>query len=313
MLHPQAQALLRLMEEKGVPPAHTLDPAEARRQYRERAGYTQPERPEVALAKDIVIAAPHGAIRARFFRPLGSRAGEALPVLVYFHGGGWVIGDLDTHETLCRELCNGAGCAVVSVDYRLAPEHRFPAAADDAAAALAWVAAHAAELAVDPSRMAVGGDSAGGNLAAVAAIEARDNGPALRFQLLIYPVTDLRRGSESYRTLATGYSLGAETMAYYCAHYLGTDEAVRAAEWRASPLLHEDLSGLPPALVLVAGFDPLHDEGVQYADRLSAAGNTATLVDFSRQMHGFITLGKLIDEANAAVQMCAAQLKLALA
>lgn len=313
MLHPQAQALLRLMEEKGVAPPHTLDPAEARRQYRERAGYTQPARPEVALVKDIVIGAPHGAIPARFFRPAASRAGEALPVLVYFHGGGWVIGDLDTHETLCRELCNGAGCAVVSVDYRLAPEHRFPAAVDDAAAALAWVAAHADELQVDASRIAVGGDSAGGNLAAIAAIEARDRGPVLRFQLLIYPVTDLRRGSDSYRTLATGYSLGAETMAYFCAHYLGPDEAAHAAGWRASPLLHEDLSGLPPALVLVAGYDPLHDEGVQYADRLSAAGNTATLVDFPRQMHGFILLGKVIDEANTAVQVCAAQLKLALA
>ncbi len=314
MLHPQAQALLRLLQERGVPPVQTLDAAEARRQYRERAVYTQPARPEVALARDLQIPGPGGAIPARLFRAAGTRPDQRLPVLVYFHGGGWVIGDLETHETLCRELANGAGCAVLAVDYRLAPEHRFPAAADDAVAAVSWVAAQADALALDANRIAVGGDSAGGNLAAVAAIAARDGGgPALRFQLLIYPVTDVRRGSESYRTHATGYTLGAEAMAYFCAHYLGDAEAGHAVDWRASPLLHQDLAGLPPALVLVAGYDPLRDEGVHYAQRLSEAGVRSTLVSFERQMHGFVLMGAMIDEANDAVQLCAAQLRAAFA
>jgi acetyl esterase len=313
MLHPQAQALLRLLQEKGVAPAHTLTPEENRWIYRERAGYTQPPRPPVALSRDLAIPGPGGSIPARLIRPQGSREDERLPVLVFFHGGGWVIGDLETHETLCRELANGAGCAVLAVDYRLAPEHRFPAAADDAVAALAWVAANATALSLDASRIAVGGDSAGGNLAAVAALAARDNGgPHLRYQLLIYPVTDLRRGSDSYRARATGYTLGADSMAYFCAHYLGEEEAGLAMDWRASPLLHPDLSRLPPALVLVAEYDPLHDEGVQYAHALSAAGSPATLVNFERQMHGFILMGGVIDEANTAVRLCAGQLRQAL-
>lgn len=313
MLHPQAQALLRLLQEKGVLPPQSLPPAEARRLYRERAGYTQPPRAPVALARDLAIPGPGGPLAARLLRPQGSADDESLPILIFFHGGGWVIGDLDTHETLCRELANGAGCAVLSVDYRLAPEHRYPAAADDALAALQWVAANAATLAIDASRIAVGGDSAGGNLAAVTALSARDGGgPALRFQLLIYPVTDLRRGSDSYRTQATGYTLSAESMAYFCAQYLGERGAAAEADWRASPLLHSDLSRLPPALVLVAGYDPLHDEGAQYADALSAAGTPATLVSFDRQMHGFILMGGVLDEAHAAVQLCAAQLREAL-
>lgn len=315
MLHPQAQALLQLMAEKGVPPTHLLTPQEARRLYLERAGYTQPDRPPVAESRNVSIPAPHGAIPARLTRPVapGAAAGDALSLLVYFHGGGWVIGDLDTHETLCRQLADFSGCAVLSVDYRLAPEHRFPAAVDDAVAAVHWAAAHAAQLGVDPARIAVGGDSAGGNLAAVVALALRDMGStALRFQLLIYPVTDQRRDSESYRTRATGYALGADTMAYFCAHYLH-DEAQHATDWRASPLLHKDHSRLPPAFVLVAGYDPLRDEGVAYAQAMSAAGTPATLVSYERQMHGFITLGRILDEANDAVHLCAAQLRRAMA
>lgn len=311
LLHPQAQALLRLLEEKGVPPTHTLPPAEARRLYLERRVFSQPEPPAVAEVRELSLPGPAGAVRARLFRPAGSATGERLPALVFFHGGGWVIGDLDTHDTLCRELANGAGCAVVSVDYRLAPEHRFPAAADDAFAALRGVREQAAALGVDASRLAVGGDSAGGNLAAVAALEARDAGLGLRFQLLIYPVTDLRRGSGSYTTYAQGYSLGSESMRYFCEHYLGA--AALESHWRASPLLHEDLRNLPPALVLTAGFDPLRDEGLQYAHKLTEAGNTATHLCFERQMHGFILMGRLIDEANAAVRLCAAELRRALA
>lgn len=311
MLHPQARALLRLMEEKGVPPTHTLTPEQARQAYRDRRSFTQPAAPEIASVRDLQAAGPAGPIPLRLYRPLGSSAAQALPVLVYYHGGGWVIGDLDTHDVLCRELCNGAGCAVAAVDYRLAPEHRFPAAVDDAVAALQWVHDQAAELQLDPARIAVGGDSAGGNLAAVVAIAARDAGHVgLRLQLLIYPATDQRRGAPSHETNGQGYMLTRDSIAYYHDHYLV--DSRHDLDWRASPLLCEDLRGLPAALVLTAGYDPLRDEGLQYAQRLSDAGVRSTLVCFERQIHGFILMGRVLDEANDAVQMCAAQLRRAL-
>jgi acetyl esterase len=232
-------------------------------------------------------------------------------VLVYFHGGGWVIGDLDTHDTLCRELANASGCAVVAVDYRMGPEHRFPAAVDDCIAATRWVHAHAAELGVDGSRLALGGDSAGGNLAAVVAIAMRDAGDVpVRFQLLIYPATDQRRGWPSHTANAQGYLLTADTMDYFHDHYI--PDRTMDLDWRASPLLHPDLSRLPPALVLTAGYDPLRDEALQYSHRLTQSGNRATHILFERQIHGFITMGRVIDEANAAVALCAAELRRAL-
>ncbi|RYF13900.1 MAG: alpha/beta hydrolase [Comamonadaceae bacterium] len=247
----------------------------------------------------------------RAYRPRGSAADTVLPVLVYFHGGGWVIGDLDTHDVLCRQLANQSGCAVVAVDYRLGPEHRFPAAVDDAMTATRWVRANAAALKVDASRMAVGGDSAGGNLAAVVALAARDAGDLpIAFQLLVYPATDQRRGWPSHTTNGQGYLLTKDSMDYYHDHYLV--DARHDLDWRASPLLHADHANLPPALVLTAGYDPLRDEGMQYAHKLSEAGSRATLVNFERQLHGFITMGRVIDEANAAVEICAGQLRSAL-
>jgi acetyl esterase len=308
MLHPQARALLDLIEQRGVPPVHTLTPPEARALYRERRTYTQPEPPGVAQVRELAAQGPHGRIPLRLYRPIGSVKDTLLPVLVYFHGGGWVIGDLDTHDTLCRELANGSGACVVSVDYRLAPEHRFPAAVDDAFAATRWVHDHAAELNVDRKRIAVGGDSAGGNLAATVAILARDDGHLpIDFQLLIYPATDQRRVAASHTRNGQGYLLTQDSMAYYVGHYL--PDAAQHLDWRASPLLCENLTGLPPALVLTAGFDPLRDEGLQYAQRLTEAGNRATLVSFERQIHGFVTMGRVIDEANAAVAICAATLR----
>ncbi|MCJ0762427.1 alpha/beta hydrolase [Variovorax terrae] len=312
MLHPQAQALLDFMQDNRVSPTHTLPPGEARRLYRERRSVVQPPPPEVAEARSLEANVQGRTIGLRLYRPLGSAAAEALPVLVYYHGGGWVIGDLDTHDTLCRELANGSGCAVVAVDYRLGPEHRFPAAVDDALGALRWVHEHAGELALDGRRMAVGGDSAGGNLAAVMAIAARDlQGPPLRFQLLIYPATDMRRSAASHQALGQGYLLTSDTMRYFHDHYI--DDPAHDLDWRASPLLHGNLGGLPPAFVITAGYDPLRDEGLQYAQRLSAAGGRAAQVCFERQIHGFIVMGRLIDEANVAVQLCAAQLRQALA
>ena len=312
MIHPQTRALLDLFVAKAIPPVHTLSPQEARRGYHARAALTQPEAPPVAEVRELSADGPHGPIPMRLVRPLGAQAGATLPVLLYFHGGGWTIGDLDTHDTLCRGLANGAGCAVISVDYRLGPEHRFPAAVNDCIAATRWVHAHAAQLRLDAARVAVGGDSAGGNLAAVVAIAARDAGDLpIAFQLLIYPATDQRRTAPSHATNGTGYLLTRESIAYYHENYLGGD--AHDHDWRASPLLVQDISRLPPALVLTAGFDPLRDEGLQYAQRLSQAGNRATQLCFERQIHGFVPMGKVIDEANVAVALCAAALRDALA
>ncbi len=313
MLHPQTKALLAFIEERAIPPTHTLSPDEARRVYRDRRGALQPNPPAVGEVRELLATGPHGSIPLRLYRPLTSAgaAGEALPVLVYFHGGGWVIGDLDTHDTLCRELANAAGCAVVATDYRMGPEHRFPAAVDDCIAATDWVRREARALGLDASRMAVGGDSAGGNLAAVVAIAARDAGMPLVFQLLIYPATDQQRGAPSHSVNGQGYLLTSDTMNYFHDHYI-TDPA-HDLDWRASPLLHTDHARLPPALVLTAGYDPLRDEGLYYAQALSDAGNRATHVCFERQIHGFILMGRVIDEANAAVAMCADELRRGLA
>ncbi len=306
MLHPQARALLDFIEQRGVPPTHLLSPDEARAGYRDRRHVTQPSPPAV----DSVTEIDANGIALRLYRPLGAGA-AVLPALVYFHGGGWVIGDLDTHDTLCRELANGAGCAVVSVDYRLAPEHVFPAAVDDSLAATRFVHAQAVSLGLDAARIAVGGDSAGGNLAAVVAIAARDAGDLpLAYQLLIYPATDQHRSAPSHTTNGQGYLLTSDTMAYFGGHYLPDPAAFDG--WRASPLHHADLSKLPPALVLTAGFDPLRDEGAAYADRLSAAGTPTTYVCFERQIHGFILMGRVLDEARSAVALCAAELRRAL-
>lgn len=311
MLDPQARALLDAIARSGIAPTHELSIAEARRAYRDRRAITQPPPPEVSAVRGFLGAGPRGPIPMRSYRPRQARADETLPALVYYHGGGWSIGDLDTHDTLCRELANGSGCAVVSVDYRLGPEHRFPAAVDDSLAAARWVSRNAPALGIDAARLAVGGDSAGGNLAAVVAIAARDAGDLpLAFQLLVYPATDMRRIAPSHERNASGYLLTRETVAYYHDHYIvdPTDDL----DWRASPLLREDLGGLPPALVLTAGYDPLRDEGLQYAQRLSEAGNRATYVCFERQIHGFILMGKAIDEASTAVTLCAASLRNAL-
>ena len=311
MLHPQTKALLELIEKSGLPPTHTLAPPAARQMYRERRFYSQPAPPEVAQVRDLVASGPHGDIPLRLYRPLGSAADETLPVLVYYHGGGWVIGDLDTHDTLCRELANGARCCVVAVDYRMSPEQRFPVAVDDCVAATYWVRREAASLGIDAARLAVGGDSAGGNLAAVVSIVARDAGDLpIAYQLLIYPATDQRRGAPSHTSNGQGYLLTTDSMKYFHDHYL--PDAARDLDWRASPLLHADLSKLPPALVLTAGYDPLRDEGMQYAERLTDAGSQATYVCFDRQIHGFITMGRVLDEANSAVALCAAELRRAL-
>jgi acetyl esterase len=260
-----------------------------------------------------------GGVPLRLYRPAWPADGKTLPVLVYYHGGGWTIGDLDTHDVLCRQLCQRAGLAVVSVDYGLGPERRFPGAVDDCLAATRWVQMQAASMGLDATRMAVGGDSAGGNLAAVVAIALRDavsvsggdaGHPPLAYQLLIYPATDMRAVAPSHTTNGQGYLLTSDSIAYYRSQYIA--DPAQWSDWRASPLLAADLSRLPPALVLTAGYDPLRDEGRQYADALSEAGNAVQYVCFERQVHGFITMSKVIDEAETAVDLCAALLRRAL-
>lgn len=308
MLDPQAQALLMKAQREGARPLSAMVPEEARKTYRESRLPTQPAPEPVDTLRNFLVPGSSGSIPVREYRPLGSAKAELLPALVFFHGGGWVVGDCDTHDVLCRELCHLAGCAVFSVDYRMGPENRFPAACDDALAATTWIGQHAGELAIDAARIAVGGDSAGANLAAVVALSLRDAADVtLAGQLLVYPVTDLRCATASYQSCGVGYALSAQDMFYFRKHYIA--DSLDFADWRASPLLAKDHSGLPPALVLAAGFDPLRDEGRLYADKLSAAGNAVQYICFERQMHGFIGMGGVIDEANTAVRLCADWLK----
>ncbi|MDB6002705.1 MAG: acetyl hydrolase [Rhizobacter sp.] len=313
MLHPQTKALLDLIEQRGLPPTHTLSVEEARRGYRERRFFTQPDPSEVAEVLDLSADSAAGPIDMRLYKPLSSAGDDTglLPVLVYFHGGGWTIGDLDTHDVLCRELCNGSGCAVVSVDYRMGPEHVFPAAVDDCLSATCWVHQHGESLGLDTTRIAVGGDSAGGNLAATVSLLARDAGNLpIAYQLLIYPATDMRATLPSHTSNGQGYLLTSDSIRYFHDNYIADPQ--HDADWRASPLMAADHSGLPPALVLTAGFDPLRDEGLAYANKLSEAGSIASYVCFERQIHGFITMGRVIDEANSAVAFCAAEVRRAL-
>ena len=302
MLDPQARALIELMAQRQVPPVHTLTPSVARVMYRDRRGFTQPVPPAIAEVRELRSG---GGVPLRLYR---ASSATTQPVLVYFHGGGWTIGDLDTHDVLCRQLCAAADIAVVSVDYRLGPVARFPAAVDDCVEATRWVRNQAASLGLDATRLAIGGDSAGGNLAAVVAITLRDAGdPPPAHQLLIYPATDMRAVAPSHTSNGQGYLLTTDSINYYRSHYMS--DAAQWSDWRASPLLAPDLSRLPPALVLTAGYDPLRDEGRQYADALSAAGNRVQYICFERQVHGFITMGRVLDEAGSAVALCAAVLR----
>ncbi|MBI3375878.1 MAG: alpha/beta hydrolase [Betaproteobacteria bacterium] len=307
-LHPQVAAFLEVVRNSKIPPMHRVNALEARNIYRDTRGKLLPTAPPMALCEDISVPGPAGSITVRHYRPAGSATSETLPALVFFHGGGWVIGDLDTHDVLCRELSNGARCAVFAVHYRLAPEHRFPAAVDDSIAATRHIAQRAADYGIAAARIAVGGDSAGGNLATVVALAARDaGGPRLVYQLLIYPGTDQRMLHASHNANGAGYLLTRELIEYFRGHYL--PDAKQYDDWRASPLLAKDLSGLPPAYVLTAGFDPLVDEGKEYADRLAAAGVAVEYRCYEDMVHGFIIMGGVLDTARAAVADCAERLK----
>jgi acetyl esterase len=298
-LHPQVQVLLERVAHSPLPPYHTVSPFVARRIYRDTRAVLAPKAPDIAEVR--LLAFENYAMRV--YRPV---LGETLPALLYFHGGGWTIGDVDTHDVLCRQLAVGARCVVFSVDYRLAPEQPFPAAVDDCLAATRYVADNAAKLKVHG--IAVGGDSAGGNLAATIALLARDaGGPALAFQLLIYPATDQRCATASHERNAQGYLLERDGIRYFRRAYLPNEKDW--LDWRASPLAAKSHAKLPPALVITAGYDPLLDEGRAYAERLRAAGTPVTYREFADMVHGFILFGGVIDTANVAVAECCAALR----
>ena len=309
VLDPDAAAVFKAFQEAGRPPYETLTPAEARAFYLQGRVVTNPEPPELKSAKPLAIPSPAGAIPARIYTPTKLRQrGGLAPCLVFFHGGGWVIGDLDSHDVVCRKLAHEGELIVISVDYRLAPEHKFPAAVDDAIVATKWIADNARQLGIDAGRLMVGGDSAGGNLAAVVALAARDgNGPKIAGQVLIYPATDFSMKHPSHSEPETSILLTHTVIKWFRDHYL--NGLADGQDWRASPALAKTLAGLPPAYVLTAGADPLRDEGDEYAARLKDAGVSVTYKNFPGQFHGFFTMGKLLRQANVAASEIAAWLK----
>jgi acetyl esterase len=309
ILDPDAATVYRAFLEAGRPPYETVSPIEARELYLKGRVVTNPEPPELKSIQPLAIPSPVGTIPARIYTPIKLRqAGGLAPGLVFFHGGGWVIGDLDSHDVVCRKLAGEGQLIVISVDYRLAPEHKFPAAVDDAIAATKWIAGNARQLGIDASRLVVGGDSAGGNLAAVVAISARDgNGPAIAGQVLIYPATDFAMTHPSHREPETSILLTHSVIRWFRDHYL--NGAADVGDWRASPARAGTFARLPPAYVLTAGADPLRDEGDEYAKRLKEAGVAVTYRTFPGQFHGFFTMGKLLRQANVAAAEIGAWLK----
>lgn len=306
-LDPGAKAVLDLVAAVNAPKYHTVSANEARGLYRKARGALSPPAPDVAELRDLKIAGPGGDIALRFYRGVGADASNA-PCLVFYHGGGWVIGDLDTHDVVCRMLANEARCAVLSVDYRMGPEHPFPAAVDDCWAATHWTAQNAATLGIDGARLAVGGDSAGGNLAAVIALMARDKGMAsVQLQVLVYPATDQRKLTASHRDFAEGYLLESQTMKWFSNAYM--PDTSMYLDWRASPALASSHVGLPPVLLVTAGYDPLRDEGREYAQKLIGAGVSVAYHEFPGQIHGFLTMGKMIPQTAELITLCAEALR----
>jgi acetyl esterase len=302
LLTPAMANLLDKIRRADRAPFHTQTVAEARAAYESVAEVLELPRAPLARVEDLHIPAADGVpLRARLFAP----SNEVLPVLLYLHGGGFTIGSLDTHDSLCRQLALRSGAAVLALDYRLAPEHRFPVAVDDAWAAMHWLARHAATLGLDAARLAVGGDSAGGTLAAVCAIHARDTGLSLRAQVLITPGTAAFADTPSHSRFGEGYLLDAAGIAWFFSHYIETPQR---SDWRFAPLEAHDLDGVAPACVVLAECDPLVDEGVAYADRLRQAGVLVELELVRGVTHDFIKLGRALAEAHSAQALIATAL-----
>ena len=297
-LEPEIQLSLAMLERQGARGYEEMTAPEAREDMRLRTAVAAGLPLPVGAVRDLTIDGADGPLRARHYAP--AEPGGPHPLRVYVHGGGWVIGDLDTHDNPCRMLARHAGVHVLSVDYRMGPEHRFPAAVDDARAALRWAFAHAAELGADPARVCVGGDSAGGNLAAVVSwLATHDGGPAPVFQLLVYPVTDLSEKRRSHELFADGFLLTDAEMDWFRANYIASEDDRR--DPRVSILRADDLSGLPPALVVTAGFDPLRDEGDAFAQALRDAGNVVAHRRFTGLIHGFFNMSGVSRVSRDAV------------
>ena len=303
-LDPQAREVLDQVASLGLPPNHTLTPEEARANQLARPRAVGPE---LAKVEDRTIPGIGAQVPVRIYTPEGM---GPFPVLSWFHGGGWVLGNVDTADSTARHLAVEAGCVVVSVDYRLAPEAKFPVPFDDCYAATEWIAQNAASINADPNKIAVGGDSAGGNLAAAVALKARDQGgPSLAMQLLVYPVTARDFNTGSYRQNADGYSLTTDAMKWFWDHYLSSD--ADAANPYAAPAAAKYLNGLPQALVITAEFDPLRDEGEAYAQRLKAAGVATTSSRYDGMIHGFFGMPAVIDKGKQAISEASSALKAA--
>jgi acetyl esterase len=300
-------SVVERMARAGHPSLDQLTPEEAKASYERGAGVLEVPKPELARIEDFEIAARDGhAIPARLYAP----SAEVLPVLVYFHGGGFTVGNIRTHDTLCRVLCKKSGCAVVSVDYRLAPAHKFPTASDDAWDAFAFVAREGASLGLDPARLAVGGDSAGGTLAAVCAILARDAGLPLSLQMLIYPGTTGHQDTESHRRYAQGPLLTKALIDYFFGQYVRSP--ADRDDWRFAPLIADDVDGVAPAWIALAECDPVVDEGIAYADKLRAAGVPVDLEIYRGVIHEFLKMGRAVPEALQAQDDAAKALRDAL-
>lgn len=304
-LDPQAAEFLRKWEHSQIPAMHELPPERARELVQALQGAPDP----VAEVRNLTLRGAGGSLPARLYRPSDSSLARhgRLPCVVFYHGGGWVVGSVDSHDDLCRRIANASGSAVVSVEYRLAPEHKYPAAADDSIVAVHELRSLADELQLDAERFAVCGDSAGGNLAAVVAIAIRNAGVPLRAQVLLYPITHHAYDTESYRLCADGYFLSRATMEWFWHHYLPDGDS--GQDWRASPLLADDLRGVAPAWVMTAEFDPLRDEGIAYAEKLRAAGVPVVEMESRGMIHGFIRRVDQFTEAQNVVDWIAAGLR----
>ncbi len=299
-LHPAVRAILEMMDQQGGPPMESFEPAQFRQNPREGLAALRGAPEPLARVEDLTIPGPGSDLPIRVY---SDGAGGLPPALVYFHGGGFLFGDLESHDSVCRALAKDSGAVIIAVDYRLAPEHQFPAGVDDAYAATRWVAANAERLGIDARNISVGGDSAGGNLATVVAMRCRDaGGPSLAAQILIYPVTDQSSfETESHRQFGEGYFLGRSGMQYLTRHYLANPDLVTHPE--VSPLLASNLGGLPPALVITAEFDPLRDEGEAYAWRLEQAGVPVALHRYDGMIHGFVSMHGIIPDGRKAIQV----------
>ena len=298
--------MLEAGEAEGAPPMETLSPAAARQSAIEALKSVSPAADPVGNVEDRSVPGPHRPVPIRIYTPEGA---GPFACLVYFHGGGWVVCDLNTHDAVCRSICRRAGAVVLAVDYALSPEYKFPVAVDECYAVTCWTAAHADSLRIDPRRIAVGGDSAGGNLSTVMCLKARDeSGPALALQILVYPVTNLAAfDTPSYQEFAEGYYLTKAEMEWFRGHYLARAED--ASHPYASPLLAPDLHGLPPALVITGECDTLRDEGEAYARRLADAGVAATCTRYAGMIHPFYSLGGVLAQGRRAVEQVAAALR----